>query len=241
MHQARILLDLQEHDLEIRRDEKRLDELPEKRAILELRHKAEQVRQLRAKAEGLAHRHELAIAATNDEIALIDAKITGVQAVLDSGGVTNPKEVHNLAREMDALKRRKDKLENDALQTMERHEKALGQAEKIDAALSALSSQESALIDEFRVKGGELQRTLERRRQERDALATVLGAALRERYESVRAAKGGIGAARLDNTMCTACRVDLPRERVHELLGGPDVGVCPTCRRLIVVRGFDDE
>lgn len=241
MHHARILLDLQTHDLEIRRAEKALDELPEKRAILELRHKAEDVRTLRAKAETLAHRHERAITATSDEIASVEGKIAHVQAVLDAGDVSNPKEVHNLAREMDALKRRKDKLENETLQTMERLEKARGQVATIESALEQLDQREAALIETFRAKGGDLQGRLERQRAERESLSALLDQDLRERYESARAAKGGVGAARLENSMCTACRVDLPRERVRELLSGPDIGVCPSCKRLLVVRGLGDE
>lgn len=241
MHESQTLLALQACDTDIRRAEKQLDELPEKRAILDVRHKTTDVNTLRAKAEELTHRLDREIAATGDEIATIDDKIAEVQATLDSGNVTNPKEVHNLAREMDALKRRKDKLENETLQTMERLEKARGQAEKIDAALEQLAAKERSLVGEFREKGGEIQATLEQHRVRRDELARALDSALLDRYESIRAAKHGIGAAKLEAGTCSACRMELPSERVSDLLAGADVGICPACRRLLVVRGFEDE
>ena len=241
MADPQTLLSLQACDIDIRRAEKQLDELPEKRAILDVRHKAADVSKLREKAADLIHRLERDIAATNDEVAGIDTKIAEVQAALDSGEVSNPKEVHNLAREMDALKRRKDKLENETLQTMERLEKARGQAEKIDTALSQLSSKEAELVAEFREKGGEIQSSLERHRTRRSELASELSGGLLERYEATRSAKGGIGAARLDSHTCSACRMELPAERVRDLLAGGDIGVCPQCRRLLVVRGFGDE
>ncbi len=241
MDEARTLLALQDLDLVVRRAEKQLDELPEKRAILEVRHKAADVRALHEKASELVHRHERAFAATNDEVATIDEKIAEVQAKLDSSQGVNPKEIHNLAREMDALKRRKDKLENDTLQTMERAETAKIQVAKVEDALEQLAARESELVARFREKGGAVQNTLEHHRTEREALAGKIDPALLERYEAIRAAKGGIGAARLNGSTCSVCRVELPSERVRDLREGADVGLCPGCRRLLVVRGFDDE
>ena len=234
------LLALQTCDLEIRRAAKLLEEMPEKRAILETRHKADEVRALRAKAEELVHRLDRAITANNDEVATLDDKVAGVQATLDSGQITNPKEVHNLSREMDALRRRKDKLDNDTLSLMERAEKAREQVNTVDAALERLAHREEELIGRFRTKGTEVQSTLEAQKSRRAELAEVLGEELLGRYEAASGAKGGIGAASLTGSTCSACRVELPTERVVELQAGPDIGLCPNCRRLLVVRGADD-
>jgi len=240
MDRPATLLALQECDLEIRRAAKQLEEMPEKRAILETRHKRADVEKLKAKAEELVHRLDRAIAANNDEVATVEEKIAAVQATLDSGQVTNPKEVHNLSREMDALKRREDKLDNETLTLMERAEKAREQVAKIDVALDRLAAKEASLIAEYQTKGGEVQAHLEARKEARTALAAALGPDLLARYETAAGAKGGIGAARLLDVACSACRVELPAERLRELREGPDIGVCPNCRRLLVVRGADD-
>jgi uncharacterized protein len=233
------LLALQECDLEIRRSTKLLDELPEKRAILETRHKTDEVRQLKGKTDELVHRLERAIQANTDEVAGVDEKIASVQKTLDSGQVTNPKEVHNLSREMDALKRREDKLDNDTIVLMERLEKAREQVAKVETALERLAAREEQLIAEYRAKGGEVQSTLDSHKAQRSELAVFLGEELLGRYEAAAAAKGGIGAARLLDVTCSACRVELPAERLSELREGPDIGLCPNCRRLLVVRGAD--
>ena len=233
------LLALQTCDLEIRRAAKLLDELPEKRAILETRRKAEEVRSLKGKAEEVVHRLERSITANTDEVAALDDKIAGVQRTLDSGQVTNPKEVHNLSREMDALKRRKDKLDNDTIALMERLEHAKEQVAKVDAALDRLAARETELIAAYQTKGGEVQSDLDVHKHQRAALAAALGEELLSRYETTAAAKGGIGAAKLLDVACSACRVELPAERLRELREGPDIGLCPNCRRLLVVRGYD--
>ncbi len=233
------LLELQECDLEIHRAEKQLDELPEKRTILETRRKSVEVGELKTRAELLVNRLERTIAANNDEVSSIDEKIASVQATLDSGKVTNPKEVHNFSREIDALRRRKDKLDTDTLGVMERMEKAGLQLNKIDAALQKLTDDEVSLIERFREKGGQVQTTLEESKARRTSIVAELDDELLQRYERIREAKGGIGAARLRQSACTACRVELPIERLRDLREGPDIAVCPSCRRLLVVRGVD--
>lgn len=241
MDSGAVLLDLQETDLAILRAEKRLDELPEKRAILESRKKQSEVRELRGKAEELVSRLSHAVSKNEDECAMLTEKIDHEQAKLMSGDVTNPKEVQHISREMDALKRRKDKLEMEQIELMERVEKAKGQVDKVDAALGQLSAKEAAVTDAFRAKGGELQTEIEALKAHRTEIAATLAADLLDRYERLRGSKNGVGVGRLDGAMCTACRVDLPAERLGELESGPDIAECPNCKRMLVVRVQETE
>ncbi len=235
MERTQALLELQDVDLEILRTEKRLDEMPEKRSILETRKKTREVTELRAKAEVLVSRLGQAVSKHEDECSMLDTKIAEEQAKLMSGDVTNPKEVVHITREMDALKRRKDKLEMEEIDLMERVEKARGQVEKVDAALGQLAAKESALTDQFKSKGSEMMAEIEALKKRRDQLVGIVDAKTLETYESLRASKSGVGVGRLDGAMCTACRMDLPAERVAALKSGPDIATCPQCRRLIVV------
>lgn len=241
MSRPQTLLALQECDLEIARARKELDELPEKREIIEVRRKIAEVNALRVRAEEVAHRLDRSIAGNTDEVAGIDAKIAGVQTSLESGQTNNPREVHNLSREMDALRRRKDKLEVDTIGLMERAEKAREQSAKIDAGLAALAGREQTAIARFQEKGAVLLQGIAQREEHRASLAVELGEQLLSQYESAAGSKAGIGAARLTEATCSACRMELPAERVQELRNGPEIGLCPNCRRLLVVRGADDD
>lgn len=241
MSLPRTLLGLQECDLEIARTRKELEELPERREILEVRRKIAEVQALRARAEEVAHQLDRSISANTDEVTGIDEKIAAVQSSLDTGRASNPREVHNLSREMDALRRRKDKVEVDTLGLMERAENTREQAAKIEAALEVLAGREQAATARFQEKGAALQERVSQRQEERATLAAELGPELLARYENAAGSKGGIGAARLLEATCSACRMGLPAERVQELRRGPEIGVCPNCRRLLVVRGAVDE
>jgi hypothetical protein len=234
MNESSALLALQERDIEITRAKKRLDELPEKRAILEMRAKQRQVAEMHQKAEMLVRKLEAEIKARQDEITMLNDKIAGEQARLDE--TSDHRQVQVITRDMDGLRRRIDKLEMESLKYMERSEKASGQVATIDQALAQLSANENSLVERFKTVGGELQTEIAGMEAGRTQLAADVSPALLERYEAARASKGGIGVGQLDGDTCTACRMSLPAERVRDLAAGPDVGICPQCRRLIVVR-----
>ncbi|MBE0475769.1 MAG: hypothetical protein IBX62_01515 [Coriobacteriia bacterium] len=236
MERSETLVRLQEADLVEVRTRKRLDELPEKRAILDARKKRREVEQLRGRAEEFLGGLRSELSRLEDEASGVEAKIGSEQARVMSGEVVNPKEVQNITREMDALKRRKDKLEIEELRVMEKVEKAEGQLARIDGALTALDAREGELTQAFTSKGGELQNDIDRAHREREALAAALDPETLDAYEEARASKGGIGVGVLEGDTCSACRVQLPAEKLHSLRSGEDVARCPNCRRLLVVR-----
>lgn len=233
MTQAASLLELQAVDLDILRSKKRFSELPEKRAILEIRAKHREVAALRAKADLLVRKLDSDLKAHQDEIASLTEKIDAEQTKVMN--TSDHRAVTSITREMDGLKRRRDKLEMESLALMERTDKASGQAATIDEALARLASKEAVLVTEFQSVGGELQAHIASLETTRSQLSATLATDLLTRYETARESKGGVGVGELDGEACTACRMVLPTERVRELLAGPELGVCPQCRRLIVV------
>lgn len=241
MDQGETLLSLQETDLETIRTQKRLDELPVKQSILAIRQKTRDVQVLKTKTGDLVAGFARAMSRNEDETAQITDKLETEQEKVMSGEITNPKEIQHLTREMDALRRRKEKLEMEDLDLMERAEKAAGQVAKVDAALEQLATQEASLTAQFRTEGGELQTELEELAKSRTVLASRLDGELLGRYEALRTAKGGVGAALLKGHMCSACRMELPAQRIEELLAGPEIAVCPVCKRLLVIKPVEDE
>lgn len=231
---AKMLLDIQAADVDILRAQKRLDELPEKRAILEVRAKMKETQALREKVALLNRKLSSELKSRQDEISTHTAKIDAEQHKIME--TADHRQIQALSREMDGLRRRVDKLEMESLQYMERAEKAAEQLATVDGHLEKLAAKEAELIERFKAAGGAVQDEIAALQAQRKSLAGRLAPELLKRYESIRDSKGGLGVGRLDGTSCTACHMSLPAERVAELTGGDDVGVCPQCRRLIVVR-----
>lgn len=239
MDQAAALLELQRLDLEILRAKKRLDELPEKQAILEVRAKIREISEMKAKGDLLLRKLQAEVKARQDEVALLTDKIAAEQAKIMA--TTDHRAVQSLTREMDGLKRRCDKLEMEELQFMERVEKAAGQVKTVEEALGKLAEREAALIAKYREAGGAVQSEIAEFETARSRAAADVGTDLLEQYESVRGSRGGVGVGELHGDTCTACRMQLPAERIKALQAGPAIGTCPQCRRLIVVVHGDAE
>jgi len=234
MQESVALLELQDIDVEILRATKRLDELPEKRAILEIRAKQREAQALHDKSDLLVRKLEAEVKARQDEVELVNDKLAVEQKkVMET---SDHRAVQSITREMDGLKRRRDKLEMESLQFMDRVEKAKAQRSTIDEHIARLADKEQQLIERFKVAGGELQGEIARLERRRALAEKAVAGTMLEKYEACRESKGGVGVGRLDGVVCSACRMELPAERIAELSDGPDVGVCPQCRRLIVVR-----
>lgn len=237
---AQTLLDLQTADVEIIRAEKRLEELPEKRAILEARAKIKETSALRDKVSMLERKLSAELKLRQDEITMLGTKIAAEQGKIMH--TTDHRQIQALTREMDGLRRRVDKLEMESMQYMERIEKATSQVATVEAHLAKMVKAEADLVARFRSVGGALQEEIAAFKAERERLAHTVDAQLLASYEAARDSKGGgIGVGRLEGDACTACRMSLPATRVQVLRDGPDVGVCPQCRRLIVVRTGEAE
>jgi hypothetical protein len=236
MTDAEALIALGELDLAIARLERSLDELPEKRAILQLRHRLAEIEAVHAKADAYCECVGWMIARSTDETAAVTEKMDSEQAKILSGEITNPKELQNITREMDALGRKKSSLESETLALMEKAESAREQQAKIESTLEEGREKECELVERFKTKGGNLQTEIERLRARRHKLVATMDAALVERYERVRAAKHGIAVGVLEDGVCSACRTELPAGRAQELGDGPPIGECPNCRRILVVR-----
>jgi predicted nucleic acid-binding Zn-ribbon protein len=234
MTEAQALLALQEIDIEELRAERRLEELPEKRAILEVRHKQREIEELQGKADMLVNKLNAELKAHQDEISTLTEKIAGEQKKLDE--TSDHRQVQALTREMDGLRRRRDKIEMESLTLMERIEKAAGQVAKVHEALAQLATKEQAIIAKFQERGAEVQAEIATLKAKRDAAARHISASTLERYEQIRQSKGGVAVGRLTGDTCSACRMSLPAERVAALCAGPDIGTCTECRRLLVVR-----
>lgn len=238
MQESAALLELQGLDVEILRAKKRLEDLPEKTAILELRAKQREIHGMRQKADLLLRKLQTEIKARADETATLNEKLaTEQQKVMQT---TDHRAVQSITREMDGLRRRTDKLEMESLKYMERVEKAQAQVVTIDEALAKLAEREAGLVKRFQEVGGALQDEIAGLEKRRASLASKLPADLLGRYETARESKGGVGVGRLEGDTCSACRMGLPAERLRDLMNGPDIGMCPECRRLIVVRPGDD-
>lgn len=235
MDVSQILLELQERDLRLVRAHKRLDEMPEKRAILAARHRITEIETILQRTDRVGHALDSVLRKFEDESARLGEKIDHEQSKLLSGEVTHPKELQNISKELASLAKQREHLDAEILTHMEKREAAQQQSDKVQAAITVGRAKESAMLSDFQNKGADLLAEIEQLGKERQALSGKLPSDMREKYAAMLESKHGIAVGVLEGRSCTACRIELPGERINALLAGPPIGQCPSCGRLLII------
>jgi predicted nucleic acid-binding Zn-ribbon protein len=230
------LLELQRFDTAIDRLTQRKANLPEQRILDEIA--AELVG---ARAAHATKQEELDAVARDQsrlegEVQMIDEKIKHESGRLYGGDISSPKELANIQAELDALRRRKNHLEDQDLEVLERREeieKDLGALAETLGALEARSGEAAAARDSAAV---EIESELEQNTSGRAEVVPQIPEELLDLYVELRPKKDGVAAAILDGNVCRGCGVSLSPMAL-DAIKRADAGElvrCENCRRILV-------
>ncbi len=179
-----------------------------------------------SKAEGHARDLEL-------EIKSLAEKIADTEKRLYSGEVTNPKELGDMQNEIESLKRRYVKLEDDnmeALIAVQDAQTATQAAQTaLDEAMVVFEKSQSSLIAEKR----RLENEATEGRAKRITAAAAVEAPTMTRYEALRPKKKGMAVALLQDGNCTVCGVEQTSSVVQQVRIGKTLIACASCERIL--------
>lgn len=156
--------------------------------------------------------------------------------LMDSGTINSPKQLDNLAHELESLARRQSDLEDIELEVMERlagAQKALEQTQREEAELTARCDELEAVVNEryavIDTEKADAQR-------ERDMIVVDIPQELLSLYDKLRKDHGGVGAAALSRARCEGCRMELPPTDIERIrsAAADEVLRCEECRRILV-------
>ena len=228
------LLELQELDLS-------MDRLKARREALESGEDLRTARARLAVAESRLGELKLSIdeLATNQrrheqDVDSLDRKMQAENKRLIDGTVANPKELQSIQAEVQNLRGRKERIEDQLLELMERREELETTLGPVDAEVlenrqrvaEIEASQASELVD--------IQQALAERTAEREGLLPVFDEELLELYTEVRRQKKGIAAVALTDGVCQGCHQKLSPMYVERLKRTEGIRRCEYCRRILV-------
>jgi len=228
------LLDLQALDLAI-------DRLTARREELE---SGDEVRAARAdleRAEGLLGELRLALDSLDREqrrlegdIDALSRKAEDEQKRMYDGSVANPKELEAIQHEVESLRGRRGRIEDELLEQMERRE-------DLDGRIAATQGEASQARDRLSEVSGEsaheledISKDLAQRSAERAGLLPSFDEDLLDLYEDLRRQKRGVGAAALVDGVCQGCHQKLSAMELSRLKKVQGVKRCEYCRRILV-------
>jgi predicted nucleic acid-binding Zn-ribbon protein len=155
---------------------------------------------------------------------------------LNSGAVTQPKQLEELQHEVATLTKRQSDLEDAELEVMERMEEAQARLAELVASRTEHETARGLMVDEREAAFLEIDAEAESTTKERAAVAAEIPADLLALYEKVRASEGGIGAAAIARGRCEGCHLDLMNNEKAEFRAAPTDEVLrhDSCRRIVV-------
>lgn len=229
------LLELQDVDQAIRRLQHHLDHLDEQQQLDQVtasveahRAAADEVRTQRDRA--LSEQRKL-----EHEVDLLRRRLDDEQSRMYGGEITNPRELQSLRAEVASTERRIAEREDRLLESMEVVEELDVRLRELDAQQADLERRQADATGARDDAAKGLLVEMAESQVVRDRLREGIAADLVERYDRAAGRSGGVGVGRLDQGMCTACRMELPMVEVNQLRAGPPLATCPNCRRLLVV------
>jgi predicted nucleic acid-binding Zn-ribbon protein len=229
------LLELQELDLTVDRLEARRRELEDESEIQaagDLAGEAEErLGSLRLALDSVV-REQSRLEAEADSL---ERKVEAEQRRLYDGTVANPKELEAIQHEVANLRQRKTRVEDDVLAQMERREDLEGRLPAMEHELVGARQRADDVATSAKRELEELSRELTARRAEREAIVSELDEELVELYEDLRAAKKGVGAARLVDGVCQGCHQKLSALELDRIKRAEGIRRCEYCRRILVL------
>lgn len=234
MSELASLQQVQELDTRIFALREQMDNHPLKEEVAALREEAEECARALEDAESALEESGKKQRKLEAEIQGIDEKLAREENKLFGGMVTNPKELRGLQAEVRSLKRKKDELETELLEEMERQDDMRPRVEELRSRRERLLADVEEKEETLRAETEKLRAELDRLEKERKVLAEGLEEDLLQLYEKLLAGKQNLAVVKVIEGICQGCRVELPGKEYDRFMRSEGIFRCPNCGRILV-------
>lgn len=230
------LLDLQAQDSVIAQLTHRRGALPEHAVLTELETQRAELDRTRVQSETAVSDLSAAQRKADGEVEQVKARRVRDDERLNSGAITNPKDLSSLQHELEALERRISTLEDEELEIMEQLEEAQTSLDGVTADLAEVTTKIDHTVAARDAAVTEIDSQIEAAKADRELVIPKVSADLLALYDKVRTNKGGVGAAPLRARRCEGCMLELNGSDLREFATAADDEVlrCPECSRILV-------
>lgn len=229
------LLELQKIDSAIDRLTSKLNNLPEQEHLDALEERQRTLEGQTGEREAALDEVVARQRKLDTEVENVGKKIAHEEARLNSGDVANPRELSAIGAEIESLKRRRIRFEDDDLEVMEERENLERELKGLTAELEALRTEVAEAIVKRDAAGGQVGEELAKAKERKDAWVPRIDPELLSFYNDLRRSKHGVGAAALQGHMCLGCHMQLPAQEVARVRANKGMSRCDECGRILVV------
>ncbi len=224
------LAKLQQIELEISKTRERLSKVDQRfeeldGKLLDLRQMIEQYESTIKEMNRQYRAYESDAQANLDRIKKSEAKLSSVK--------TN-KEYQSSLKEIDDLKEKNSKLEDEMIEFLERIEEADRELKAKNTAYSALKAEIQTEKETIQREAQEERHQLEKLDAEWKSLSGGIDAELLVTFNRIKTNQANkIGIVAVSSAVCQGCHMNIPPQLYNELQRGDKLQRCPICERII--------
>jgi predicted nucleic acid-binding Zn-ribbon protein len=230
--QQETILDLSRIDLQLRRNQKQINEINEAVAVQAARQQllvnSEALLSVRNRLDELA----LELGRADVDLKLVEGRIERDQARLQQS--SNQKDIQGIQSELQSLHKRKGELEEAELVLLERQEVLNAELAEVQTLRDSLQKDLAVLEDQQTAGLAKLNSGQQLLREDRARGLGQLSSELAEHYEKLFAK--GIGVGKLDGLICDACGMTLSGDSLDSVKNTPmdELAHCGECGAILV-------
>lgn len=224
------LIALQNLDTTIRRLEKELEAIPQRRAEIEneFDQRAFQIRALENQRDEARHNR------SRLENEVIDQRSRAERAERNLMSSKKQEEYTAAIREADAARKQISTLETQILEQMESFEQAEASLQERADEIAGLNSDREARLKAFDEETQRKSEQLTVSRRDREQVFANLPKAMSTMYSRISARiRDGVAVAEARNRSCTACFMSLRPQVMAEIRRGEEIITCDNCGRIL--------
>ena len=228
------LIRLQQTDLDGLKQKKALDELPQRKVILNARSKRAAIEEKLARVAELRHDAEGRLVRIEVEDDSLAEKADGVQAAI-AAAQGDYRNVEARTKELDGIAKRRETLAGDKDRVKADLAKIGDVEAQIALTLAEIAKAEDVAVESFTKEGGALKEQIARLEEARGEIVASMSPEVVKLYEKTAARAGGVAVGVLTENRCGVCRMPIDGGRLIDLKAQAPLGVCPSCKRLLLI------
>lgn len=228
------LVQIQAIDLEVMQATKKRVELPQRIEVMRLRKKRGEIQAKLDQVCELEKEANAEMTLVEDEDRSLLDKQQRAQEAIDAAGA-NYRKVESNSREMANIAKRREGIAERMVEITAQLDKIKAVRAQLEGAVASSEAEEARLRDSFSDEDAVLAGRINDLNQQREALVAEIDPALIALYDKTAAKTSGVALGRLDEETCGVCRTHIDGGRLIELKASAPLGVCPNCKRLLVI------
>ena len=229
-----LMLELQGVDIEIMKTKRLREELPQRNRMAAVKRKKSEFESKREQVDALLQKAEGELEDVEAEDASLSDKQKRAQDLIDAAG-SDFRSVESHSKEMGGFAKRREALAQKSDELSTHISNARGVLERIDGGLEVLEKEAAAIRASFAEDDGKLADELAGLEERRNQIVDQMDKGAYAVYSKTAARTGGVAIGRLNENTCGVCRSVIEGGRLIELHASAPLGVCPSCKRLLVV------